>query len=169
MIGTKFVRTVSVVDPDTNLPVEVEIRKMETGGMVGLDESFLTNTEYPTYSPYDRGVKLDVMYSDEDDSGTHGYLDINSCHLTAGDISDLRQDIVDLVTTITTYDTGMFITVPDQADSDELDRLVINGILSESFKAMIHRAWERDCTLIRIDDDAHIYPELTDHNPPEEF
>lgn len=66
MIGTKFVRTVSVVDPDTNLPVEVEIRKMEPG--------------------------------------------------------------------------GMFITVPDQDESEELDRLVFNGILSESFKAMIHRA-----------------------------
>lgn len=59
-IKTKFVTIVTVTDPDTNLPVEVEIRKLETGSMVGIDGSWLANDEGDTYSPYDRNVKLDI-------------------------------------------------------------------------------------------------------------
>lgn len=57
-IGTKFVQTITVTDPDSKLPVEVEIRKMETGAMVGLDESFLGQDIAIVYSPYDRGVQI---------------------------------------------------------------------------------------------------------------
>lgn len=60
MIGTKFVKQIVVIDPDTNLPVEIEIRKMETGPMVGIDGSYLSNTENPVFSPYDRREFLDI-------------------------------------------------------------------------------------------------------------
>lgn len=55
MIQTKYVTTVTVTDPDSGLPVEVEIRKLETGPMVGIDGSFLeqlADDEQP-FSPYD--------------------------------------------------------------------------------------------------------------------
>ena len=59
-IATVHVATVNVIDPDSKLPVEVEIRKLETGGLVGLDGSFLANTDEDVYSPYDENVKLDI-------------------------------------------------------------------------------------------------------------
>jgi hypothetical protein len=53
---TKYVATVTVTDPDTNLPVDVEIRKLENGLMVGIDESAIEET---IYSPYDT-VELEI-------------------------------------------------------------------------------------------------------------
>jgi hypothetical protein len=47
-----------VIDPDTNLEVEVEIRKLESGGMVGIDGSWLEQDVGPVYSPYDKNVVL---------------------------------------------------------------------------------------------------------------
>ena len=37
VVESKFVQKVVVIDPDTNLPVEVEIRKMSSGPIIGLD------------------------------------------------------------------------------------------------------------------------------------
>lgn len=65
-IKTKFVQSVTVIDPDSKQPVEVEIRKLESGGIVGIDGSWLAQDEGPTYSPYDRGVQL-VIPDDEED------------------------------------------------------------------------------------------------------
>lgn len=58
-IKTKLVKVIQVIDPDSNLPVDVTILKMETGGMIGVDSSFLENTEEPVFSPFDEGVELD--------------------------------------------------------------------------------------------------------------
>lgn len=57
-IGAKYVKTIKVTDPDTGNEVEVQIMKLATGGMVGLDGSFLENTDEPVYSPYDLGVEI---------------------------------------------------------------------------------------------------------------
>jgi len=59
-IPTSHVTTVTVIDPDSNLPVDVEIRKMATGPMVGIDGSFLEqlgDDEQPN-SPYDDDAKI---------------------------------------------------------------------------------------------------------------
>ena len=60
MIDCKTVKSIEVVDPDTNTVVEVLIVKLETGGMVGIDESYLSNTDEPVYSPYDNNTEIDV-------------------------------------------------------------------------------------------------------------
>ncbi len=57
-IKTKQITTINVIDPDTNNEVAVTIYKLETGGIVGIDESFIGNTEEPVYSPFDKGVEL---------------------------------------------------------------------------------------------------------------
>ena len=57
-IKTKQITTITVIDPDTNNEVAVTIYKLETGGIVGVDESFIGNTEEPVYSPFDKGVEL---------------------------------------------------------------------------------------------------------------
>lgn len=53
-----FVQTHTVIDPDSNLPVEIEIRKEPGGGMVGVDGSFLENTTDDVHSPFS-GDKYD--------------------------------------------------------------------------------------------------------------
>jgi hypothetical protein len=63
-ITTTFVQTVTVIDPDSKQPVEVEIRKLESGGMVGIDGLWLEQDQGPVYSPYDKGVEL-VIPDDE--------------------------------------------------------------------------------------------------------
>lgn len=60
MIKAKHIKTIQVVDPDTKLKVAVGIYKLKTGGIVGIDESFLANTEEPVYSPFDKGVELKI-------------------------------------------------------------------------------------------------------------
>ena len=59
-IKTKYVQTVAVVDPDSGGEVSVEVRKLETGPMVGIDGSYLEQDVGPAYSPYDRGVELGI-------------------------------------------------------------------------------------------------------------
>lgn len=44
-IVSKHVLTVTVIDPDTHLQVEVEIRKLDSGLLVGFDECFLSHME----------------------------------------------------------------------------------------------------------------------------
>lgn len=63
-IKTKFVKHITVQDPDTGADVELEIRKLETGGMVGIDGSWLESGQEPTYSPFDKGVEL-IIPDDE--------------------------------------------------------------------------------------------------------
>ena len=61
-IPSKFVKDITVIDPDSKLEVELEIRKMETGPIVGLDASFfdqLGERENP-YSPYDAHATINV-------------------------------------------------------------------------------------------------------------
>jgi hypothetical protein len=60
MIKSKFIQTIEVIDPDTNLPVEVEIRKLETGGMIGVDGSYLEQEVGPVYSPFDKGIEVEI-------------------------------------------------------------------------------------------------------------
>lgn len=52
-INSKFVQIVNVTDPDTGTEVEVEIRKMETGAMVGIDGSWLQQFDVNPNSPYE--------------------------------------------------------------------------------------------------------------------
>jgi hypothetical protein len=59
-IQTKHVQCVTVIDPDSGGEVEIEIRKLESGSMVGIDASWLDADEGPTYSPYDKGVELAI-------------------------------------------------------------------------------------------------------------
>jgi hypothetical protein len=65
-IKGKFVKTIVVNDDDVKdefgngVLVEISIFKLETGGMIGVDESFLANTDEPVYSPYDNGVELNL-------------------------------------------------------------------------------------------------------------
>jgi hypothetical protein len=61
MIKGTFINTITVTDPDSGLGVEVSIYKLETGGMIGVDESFLLRrTNEPVYSPFDLGEELDL-------------------------------------------------------------------------------------------------------------
>jgi len=64
-INTKFVKSITVTDPDTGGEVEIEIRKLDTGAMVGIDGSYLEQDVGAVYSPYDKGIKLDIP-DDED-------------------------------------------------------------------------------------------------------
>ncbi len=59
----RFLRTLSVVDPDSHLDVEISIYKTEGGGIVGIDSSFLSNTDEPIYSPFDLGEILEEVAS----------------------------------------------------------------------------------------------------------
>jgi hypothetical protein len=54
-VKSKFVQSVVVIDPDTFNPVTVEIHKLETGGMVGIDGSYYDDD---LFSPYDMNVRI---------------------------------------------------------------------------------------------------------------
>ena len=57
---TKFIKCVTVTDPDSHAPVQVEIRKdMVTGAMVGIDCSYLEQEVGPVCDPYNLGCRLD--------------------------------------------------------------------------------------------------------------
>lgn len=52
-----FVTTVTVMDPDSGLPVELEIRKLTiTGAMVGIDASYLEQEVGEVRNPYNPGT-----------------------------------------------------------------------------------------------------------------
>jgi hypothetical protein len=55
----KFIKEVVVEDPDSQAPVRLGIYKTEGGGMVGIDTSFLANSNEPVWSPFDYGVELE--------------------------------------------------------------------------------------------------------------
>ena len=52
---SKHVCVVTVIDPDTHLPCDVEIRKLEGGALVGLDASWLEQIPDDANNPYDWG------------------------------------------------------------------------------------------------------------------
>jgi hypothetical protein len=53
---TVYVTTVTVVDPDTKLPVEIEIHKcVDSGAMVGIDASYLATDIEDVRNPYNDG------------------------------------------------------------------------------------------------------------------
>lgn len=61
-VNVKLITIITVIDPDSKLPVEVSIFKEIDGeGMFGVDTSFLANTEEAVLSPFGNGV------IDEDD------------------------------------------------------------------------------------------------------
>jgi hypothetical protein len=54
--NTVYVAKITVIDPDTKLPVEMEIRKcQESGAMIGIDGSFLEYTGEMIRNPYNYG------------------------------------------------------------------------------------------------------------------
>lgn len=56
----KIVTTISVIDPDSHLPVEVVIYKdVKSGGIFGVDASFV-ETEEPVYCPFVKGKGAEV-------------------------------------------------------------------------------------------------------------
>ncbi len=66
-VRSRFVETVEIVDPDTRTPVELEVRKLETGELVGFDSAYLTritDDENPR-NPYDQGII--IVPTDETD------------------------------------------------------------------------------------------------------
>lgn len=44
MKTAKYVQQITVIDPDSNLPVELEIYKHSNGGMFAMDSSYLEQT-----------------------------------------------------------------------------------------------------------------------------
>jgi hypothetical protein len=54
----KLIKTITVIDPDSKGEVEIEIYKLEGGGMVGIDGSFM-ETSLPVYSPFDKNIEID--------------------------------------------------------------------------------------------------------------
>jgi hypothetical protein len=58
-IKGKFVQRITVYDPETHEPVDLEIYHLETGGMVGIVSSYI-QTEETIYSPFDKGVEINL-------------------------------------------------------------------------------------------------------------
>jgi hypothetical protein len=58
--SAKIVAEVEVIDPDSGLPVHVTIFKESSGGMGGVDSSYLENDIGPVYSPHGNG-KIDTF------------------------------------------------------------------------------------------------------------
>ena len=84
-ISSIYVATVTVSDPDTNAPVDVEVRKLATGPMVGFDASYLEqlgDEEQPN-SPYDDGVK--VVVPDNEASRQRRNTTVNATYTSVWD------------------------------------------------------------------------------------
>lgn len=62
-VRAKELQVVIVTDPDSGLPVEVQLLKLDTGGIIGVDGSYLANEVGDVYSPFDPGVRL-IFYQD---------------------------------------------------------------------------------------------------------
>lgn len=59
-IPAVFVEEITVRDPDTGNDVEVAIYKLEGGGMIGIDSSYLSQDVGPVYSPFDSNREVDI-------------------------------------------------------------------------------------------------------------
>lgn len=55
MIKAEFVMQVTLPSLEV-----VNIYRLEGGSLIGIDESFLANTDEPIYSPYDVGIEIDT-------------------------------------------------------------------------------------------------------------
>lgn len=73
-INSKYVSHVTVLDPDSRLPVDVEIRKAEGGYMLGVDASFLSQTDEPIFDVVS-GHKLLLPKAETIRSETSSFLD----------------------------------------------------------------------------------------------
>lgn len=74
--SARFVTSVEVVDPDSQAPVAIEIRKTEGGYLVGIDGSYLEQDAGPVYDPCTFGVELEVPDDEQagDDEQAAGQL-----------------------------------------------------------------------------------------------
>ena len=66
---SKFVTSIKVQDPDTGNMIDVEIRKLANGGMVGLDVSWLDHATESPRNPYDIGTIWVPETEDDEDDG----------------------------------------------------------------------------------------------------
>jgi hypothetical protein len=73
---TRYVTSVQVVDPDSQAPVALEVRKTEGGYLVGIDGSYLEQDVGPVYDPCNFGVELEVPDDEEDGGGEQGATDL---------------------------------------------------------------------------------------------
>jgi len=64
MTKAKFVKEVTVIDPDSKLPVEIAIYKHENGGMFGVDSSYVLQEAEETLD--DNALVPDVFNKDND-------------------------------------------------------------------------------------------------------
>ena len=55
LVTAKYVMTITVVDPDSNMSVDIAIYKEEGGGMFGVDESYIEQEVDAVYSPFGNG------------------------------------------------------------------------------------------------------------------
>ena len=82
-----YVCNTTVIDPDTKLPVELEIRKFqESGAMIGIDGSFL-ETDEKIRNPYNKGWMSVIGWDEES-------VTINS---PLNDAINALQDLLKLV------------------------------------------------------------------------
>lgn len=55
----KFIKSVTIIDPDTKGEVEIEFYKLDGGGIIGIDASFIETGEV-IYSPFDKNLEVDI-------------------------------------------------------------------------------------------------------------
>jgi hypothetical protein len=60
MVKGKHIQTITVTDPDSKLPVELAIFKLANGAVIGIDESFISNTDEDICNPYTKNSLLDL-------------------------------------------------------------------------------------------------------------
>jgi hypothetical protein len=60
-----FVKEITVTDPDSKMPVELEVYKHENGGMFAVDSSFLD--QVARTDDFDRPIVPDPLCDVEDD------------------------------------------------------------------------------------------------------
>ncbi len=73
--STRYVTSIEVVDPDSQAPVAVEVRKTQGGYLVGIDGSYLEQDIGPVYDPCNFGVELEV--SDDEEEGRNDGIAAN--------------------------------------------------------------------------------------------
>lgn len=68
MKQAKFVKEITVIDPDTNSPVEISIYKHENGGMFGIDSSYIEQvledddlTNVLMFDPFVEPKSVDIL------------------------------------------------------------------------------------------------------------
>lgn len=59
-IKAKSIKVISVLDFDSGFPIDLQVLKLETGGMIAIDASFIEQDIGPVYSPFDEGIELDI-------------------------------------------------------------------------------------------------------------